>query len=113
MTNLKRLRTERGLTQQELADALDVAQNTVSQWELGARSLDAHSLRKVASFFGVSADTVLGLDSGSPSPAVGSFEYAFHQESRHLSDEDKEELLRMARRMRELMEYRREREGRP
>ncbi len=108
MNNLKKLRAERGLTQRSLAVALSVAQNTVSQWELGSRSLDSDSLSRLSAFFGVSADCILGL----PETPVGlsDFEFALHEETRRLTDEDRDELLRMARRMRELMELKEQNE---
>lgn len=102
MNNIRKLRTGRGLTQRALAEALNVAQNTVSQWELGSRSLDSDSLARLAAFFGVSSDNILGLPE---TPVMMSdFEFALHEEVKGLTSEDKDELLRMARRMRELME---------
>ena len=105
MNNLKKLRAERGLTQRALAEALNVAQNTISQWERGSRSLDSGSLARLSAFLGVSSDNILGL---SEAPVMMSdFEFALHEEVKNLTSEDKNELLHMARRMRELMELKR------
>lgn len=41
---LKRLRTERGLSQQQLADMLHVSRSTVAKWETGDRMADVPTL---------------------------------------------------------------------
>jgi transcriptional regulator with XRE-family HTH domain len=60
MYRLKTIRTERGISQQELATALDVGQNTVSQWEKGTRKPDFVTLEALANYFEVSVDWLLG-----------------------------------------------------
>lgn len=44
---IKTLRKEKGWTQKELANQLHVAQNTISQWETGAREIDHDSLQQL------------------------------------------------------------------
>lgn len=62
-TRLKELRTGAGLTQAQLAKQLGVTQSTIGNWESGCR-VPAPKLRaKVAAFFGVSTDYLLGEDS--------------------------------------------------
>lgn len=58
---LKELRKEAGLTQKQFAKEIGAAQNTVSQWEAGTRRLDDETIKRIASFFGVSVDYLLGL----------------------------------------------------
>lgn len=60
MYRLKELRTECRISQQELAKALEVGQNTVSQWEKGTRKPDFVTLEKLADYFDVSVDWLLG-----------------------------------------------------
>ena len=55
------LRAERGETQQDLADALDVRRETVKFWESGDRQIKAADIVKLAKHFEVSADYILGL----------------------------------------------------
>lgn len=50
---LRRLRSERGLTQGELASALGVNQTFVSKYERGERRLDLLELREVCRSLGV------------------------------------------------------------
>ena len=59
--NVKLLRKERGLTQGELAKEIGVITRTVSYWETGGQECSLDMLIKVAQFFGVSTDVLLGL----------------------------------------------------
>jgi len=61
VTTLKRLRNQRGLTQAQLAKQLHVHQTAVSQWECGRTYPDRETIIKLAKFFCVSADVILGL----------------------------------------------------
>lgn len=53
---LRILRKERKLTQQELADALEVKRATISNYEIGRRSPHLSELRRIAEYFGVGLD---------------------------------------------------------
>ncbi|MBQ7444330.1 MAG: helix-turn-helix domain-containing protein [Clostridia bacterium] len=57
--NIHRLRTERCLTQEELAAALFVSSDLVSKWELNKRRPGYDMLRKIADHFGVSLDDIV------------------------------------------------------
>ncbi|MBQ9228335.1 MAG: helix-turn-helix transcriptional regulator [Eubacterium sp.] len=61
--NIKRLRKERGLTQEALADELGVSFQTVSKWERGESYPDIRTLAVIAAFFDVTADELLGAHS--------------------------------------------------
>ena len=58
---LKDIREDRDLTQSEVADHLHIRQNTYSQYENGQRGLPIDTLIKLARYFGVSTDYILGL----------------------------------------------------
>ena len=61
MNNIKNLRLEKGLTQIKLAELFDIDQTTVSKWELGKALPDTSLLIRLADFFDVSIDYLLGL----------------------------------------------------
>ena len=60
--NLKRLRTNAKLTQQELATKLKVAPSTIGMYESGKRMPDTEILNKLANMFNVSIDYLLGRE---------------------------------------------------
>lgn len=57
---LKMLREERGICQKELALYLNVTIGTVSNYENGIHSPDLDTLCRLADFYGVSTDYLLG-----------------------------------------------------
>lgn len=57
---LKEIRKEKGITQTELAKKLGVASGTVGNWESGKREPDFETVSRLARFFGVSVDWLLG-----------------------------------------------------
>lgn len=58
---LRDLRVERGLKQSALAEALGTTQRRISYWETGKVEPDLLSLCKLAEFFSVSLDYLVGL----------------------------------------------------
>lgn len=59
-TILKRLRTERLLTQKQVADAAGITTRTLIRWELGQGEPGASDLRALARCFGVGIDQLVG-----------------------------------------------------
>ena len=60
--NLKRLRKQRGITQEVLADFLGVTFQAVSRWECGGGYPDLSILPAIANLFNVSLDELVGMD---------------------------------------------------
>lgn len=60
MTTLRRLRSNKKLTQKKVADYLGVARSTYAMYETGATEPDHMTLTRLADFFGVSIDYILG-----------------------------------------------------
>jgi len=59
-TRLAQLREELGLTRKEVAEKLNIDQTTYGKYELSKRQPDYDTLQKIASFFNVSVDYLLG-----------------------------------------------------
>lgn len=57
---IKECRKAIGLTQQELAESLDLSQQTIAFWETGRRKPDIDTLSRMADFFHVTTDYLLG-----------------------------------------------------
>ncbi len=60
--NIKRLRREKDLTQETLAEFLGVTFQSVSNWERGESYPDITILPEIAGFFKVSVDELLGIN---------------------------------------------------
>ncbi len=58
---LKDIREDADVKQKTLADYLHIKQNTYSQYENGQRQLPVEVLIKLAAYFEVSTDYILGL----------------------------------------------------
>lgn len=58
---IRRLRDGRGLTQEALAEALNVTAQTVSKWECGNSIPDVQLLPEIAVFFGVTIDQLFAM----------------------------------------------------
>lgn len=57
---LKQLREEKGLIQQDIADLLNVGRATIAGYETKGKQPDFDKLTKLAGFFGVTTDYLLG-----------------------------------------------------
>jgi len=69
---LKELRLRRALRQKDLAAALGLAQTTIANYEQKLRFPDEELLVKIADYFGVSLDHLMGRDNGYTGlPAAG------------------------------------------
>lgn len=59
---LKELRTEKNLTQVELAKATNLSKSAISFWESGERTPNINAVIVLAKYFEVSADYLIGLE---------------------------------------------------
>lgn len=60
MNKIKELRKSKGMSQKELADLLYVNQTAVSQWERGITYPNQNTIKKLADYFDVTIDCLLG-----------------------------------------------------
>ncbi|MCI9175336.1 MAG: helix-turn-helix transcriptional regulator [Lachnospiraceae bacterium] len=63
MDNLKKLRLEKGLTQQSLAEKLNIGQQSVYKYEHHITEPDIDMQKTIADFFDVSVDYLIGHSS--------------------------------------------------
>lgn len=62
MMNIKSYRQSLGLTQSALADMLNVVPSTVTQWETGERTPHIKYIKKMATIFGCTVDSLIGQE---------------------------------------------------
>lgn len=62
ITKLKELREENNIQQKELADILNVSKSTISGWEVGRNEPNQEMLIKIATYFNVTIDFLLGRE---------------------------------------------------
>ena len=93
---LKALREERGLSQVELAKQLDISASAIGMYEVNSREPSDDIKTKIAEYFDVSVDYLLGV-SGVRNPNSAKHEdkefAAFWEEYKDLEDADKNILL--------------------
>lgn len=59
-TNIRKLRVERGITQEQLASMLNVSRSTIGMYETGSREPDFETCEAIADIFNVDMDYLLG-----------------------------------------------------
>ena len=59
---LYELRKEKGFSQEELAEKLNVARQTISKWETAVTVPDTNNLIELSKIFGISIDEFVGND---------------------------------------------------
>lgn len=57
---LKELREKKGITQQQLADTLNLSKNAISHYEKGINMPNLDTVQKIADIFDISVDYLLG-----------------------------------------------------
>ena len=60
MNRIKDLREDRDMRQSDLAEAVGIDQRTISNYETGKTAPDAYALIKLADFFNVTIDYLVG-----------------------------------------------------
>lgn len=69
-SKLSALRRARGLSQEQLAEAIGVSRQAVSKWELDAAAPEIDKIKALADFYGVTTDYLLRSDAEAPSAPV-------------------------------------------
>ena len=103
MIRIRTLRKDKGLTMKQFGERIGMAESTISLYESGKRQPDNETLKKIADFFDVSTDYLLertddkNQKPGETNIKFDEFSYAMYNESKELSEDDKQRLLTFAR----------------
>ena len=60
MNRIRELRKCRGISQSELGEAIGLNHSTIAKYELGSRSVNIDTIRKMCDYFGCSMDYLMG-----------------------------------------------------
>ena len=73
--HIRQLRLSRSMTQEQLAEKLNVSRQAISRWESGSALPDANNIRQLSRVFAVSADYLLNDDVDDKAVAYVSTDY--------------------------------------
>jgi transcriptional regulator with XRE-family HTH domain len=97
---IREIRRERGWTQDQLASAVGVSRSAVAQWETGRAGQVTTNLTRIAEVLEVGVEFIMyGDDKRAPIEARVADEMALLRLYRDCSAEDRQLLLRTARRL--------------
>lgn len=86
---LKKLRTERNLTQLQMAEILETSKSNISKYEAGSVEPSLDTIEKLANYFCVSSDYLLGLSNeglGNKQPDDKGFFFFFFFDDKDLQE---------------------------
>ena len=87
-----------GITVTALCRACGVSRSSLTDLKMGRKqSLSAQSRSRIAGYFSVSVDSLLGAEPARDEIGFDDFSYALFHETKTLTPENKEKLLEMAR----------------
>ena len=99
------LRKELGLTQGEFAEKIGYSRTAISAWEIGRNEPSNEDMIKIANFFNVSLDYLLGKsDIRNYDEDEKEFRFAFHKETEGMTDEEIKDALRFYKEMKNKIE---------
>ena len=87
---LYELRKQKGFSQEELANRLNVSRQTVSKWEVGDSTPDMEKLIAISDLFGISLDELILDKAPTPPPVVQSAKSEVYSE---IKSDIKEKVL--------------------
>ena len=82
-TIIKELRQKNNMTQEKLAELLNISPQAVSRWETGAAMPDISLLPPLATLFSVTTDFLLGMDTYQKDLRKAEFDEAFFEYWKH------------------------------
>lgn len=83
----KQLRIASGLTQSEFSKRIGISRSTIGMYETGAREPDFETLEKIADFFNVDIDYLIGrTDKTTLLPETVGHSYYFNDDAREMAE---------------------------
>jgi len=95
--NIKRLREEREMTQQQIAELINMHRSNYSKIESGQRELSVSALDKIAKYFGITIDELVNMDGSVPKEVTVEDKTTVEQVKliQELEPEDKKMIFKM------------------
>ena len=90
--NLKHLRTTRKISQQQLADKLDIDRSTISRWESNDIDPTVSNVIAIANLLGVPVADLVGIDIQDDGLYIDELEELFIQNKHLLTDDDRDTI---------------------
>lgn len=94
--NIKNLRLNRGLSQQQLGEIVGATDKAVSTWENNISIPRMGTIEKMANYFGVLKSDIIEGNAQTQTIPFNDFTYALYNETKELTDKQKQAILDMA-----------------
>lgn len=105
MNRLRALRLEKNESLEKIAKYLNVTVQTISNYETGKRDMTPDTIIKLANYYDVSTDYLLGKsDIRNYDKDEQEFRFAYHKEMEGLTDEEIVDALRFYKEMKKRVE---------
>ena len=88
-SNIKFLRLQKGLTQEELANIVNKSRVLICQWESDSREITTEDIIKLSNYFNVPMDLLVGKDLRTQNDAFDETNVLFDKYKDVLTDSDK------------------------
>ena len=90
--NIKFLRQQHTLKQEDIGDIVGKTRSLVSAWESDSRSITTEDIIKLSNYFNIPIDVLVGKDLRIEKKEFDELELLFDKAKPHLSDDDKETM---------------------
>lgn len=95
-SRLKALREQKQLSKAEAARRLNIGNTTYANWEYGLREPNADTIVKLANFYGISTDYLLGNDQDEELSIEAAIMSVKQYDGQPVSDQDRKTLIAIA-----------------
>ena len=89
-SNIKHLRIQNGMTQEDLAKVVDKSRVLISQWESDSREITTEDIIKLSNYFNIPMDVLVGTNLVLGEKPFDELEILFSKNKDILTEDDKE-----------------------